>query len=392
VFSRVARRLDASSRPALLSVLFGVVLLAAWLTWFLAARVALYEVSQTARVEAETASHEVDAPVAGRVVKSALALGRLVKAGDLLLELEADRYRLERDAQLTELASLAPQIEALGRELAQQERAVRGEGQVAASAAEEERARGRAAEAMARLKAEEQAQLETLRKSEAVSALETERTSAEALQKRAETEAHAAAIGRLGSEKGLRVASRRADMARLEQEIARLTGMSQVAEARVRLLDQELALRLVRAPIAGRIESVVELQPGSVVDAGARLASIVPTGGLRSVAFYDPATSVGRVREGQRARLRLLGFPWTKYGSVAATVNRVGNEPKDGHIRVELLLAPAPGSRIPLQHGMPAVAEIEVERVSPASLVLDAAGRFLTSSAPPTPAAGASGP
>jgi hypothetical protein len=83
--------------------------------------------------------------------------------------------------------------------------------------------------------------------------------------------------------------------------------MSQVAEARVRLLDQELALRLVRAPVAGRNRvGVVELQPGSVVEAGARLASIVPTGGLRSVAFYDPATSVGRVREGQRARLRLL--------------------------------------------------------------------------------------
>ena len=41
-------------------------------------------------------------------------------------------------------------------------------------------------------------------------------------------------------------------------------------------------------------------------------------------------------------------------------------------------MLPNPGSRIPLQHGMPASAEIEVERVSPASLVLDAAGRFLT--------------
>ena len=98
MFSRVARSLDASSRPALLSALFGVVLLGAWLAWFLGARVALYEISRTARVEVETASHEVDAPVAGRVVKSALALGRLVNAGDLLLELEADRYRLERDA------------------------------------------------------------------------------------------------------------------------------------------------------------------------------------------------------------------------------------------------------------------------------------------------------
>jgi membrane fusion protein (multidrug efflux system) len=171
--------------------------------------------------------------------------------------------------------------------------------------------------------------------------------------------------------------------------VARLEGDRQVADARVRLLDQELTLRQVRAPIAGRIESVVELRPGSVVDAGARLATVVPAGGLRAVAFFDPATSVGRVRSGERARLRLLGFPWTKYGTVPATVAHVGNEPKDGQIRVELLLEPTPGTRIPLQHGLPASAEVEVERVSPASLVLDAAGRFLSKADDRAPDAGA---
>jgi multidrug resistance efflux pump len=380
VFSRVARGLDASSRPALLTALGGLLLLAGWVTWFVAARVSVYEVSKTARVEAETASHEVDAPVAGRVVASSLVLGRNVTAGDVLVELEADRYRLEREAEVTELRALSPQIEALRRELAEEERAVRGEGRVAASAVEEERARQRASEAMAKLKTDERTQLEALRESNAVSALETERTAAEAQQHRAETDAHTAALGRLGGEKGLKQAERRANMARLEQDVARLEGQRQVAEARTRMLDQELSLRVIRAPISGRMESVIDLRPGTVVEAGARLASVVPEGGLRAVAFYDPATSVGRVRSGERARLRLLGFPWTKYGSIPAVVNRVGNEPKDGQIRVELLLAPTPGSRIPLQHGLPATAEVEVERVSPASLVLDAAGRFLTTS------------
>jgi multidrug resistance efflux pump len=329
-------------------------------------------------VEAETASHEVDAPVAGRVVKSDLVLGRAVNAGDLLVELDAERFRLERETVLTELRVVTPQVEALRREVAQEERALQGEGEVAASAAEEERAHRRASQAMARLKQEERTQLEQLQAQRAVSALETERTAVEAQQHVAETEAHAAALGRLGSERGLRQASRRSTIARLEQEVARLDGERQVAEARARLLDQEISLRQIRAPISGHVESVVELRPGSVVDAGTRLASVVPSGGLRAVAFYDPATSVGRVRPGQRARLRLLGFPWTKYGSVPALVNRVGSEPKDGQVRVELLLQPTPGSSIPLQHGLPASAEVEVERVSPASLVLDAAGRFLT--------------
>jgi multidrug resistance efflux pump len=378
VFSRSARALDRSGRPALLTALAGVGLLAAWVAWFVLARVSVYELSRTARVEVETASHDIDAPVAGRVVKSALGLGRAVSAGDVLLELEADRYRLERDAEQTRLRVVGPQIEALRRELVEQQVAVRGEGLVAAASEQEERARQRASEALAKLKAGEQTQLEELRRTQAASALETERTAAEARQFQAESEAHTAAIGRLGSEKGLRLAARRANIARLEQEVARLDGERQVSEARARMLDQEIAIRTVRAPISGRIESVVELRPGSVVEAGARLATIVPSGTLRAVGFYDPANSVGRVRSGQRARLRLHGFPWTKYGSIPASVDRVGNEPKDGTIRVELLLRPDPGTRIPLQHGLPATAEVEVERVSPASLVLDAAGRFLT--------------
>jgi multidrug resistance efflux pump len=340
--------------------------------------VSVYELSRAARLEVETASHEIDAPVEGRVVSSALSLGRQVQVGDLLLELENDRYRLERDAALTTLRVIEPQIEALRRELAEEERAVRGEGRVAAASADEERARQRASEALAKLKTSEGTQLEQLRQSAAASPLEAERTAAEAQQHRAESEAHVAAIGRLGSEKGLRVAERRANIARLEQAVARFEGERQVAEARVKLLEQEIALRQVRAPISGRVESVVDLRPGSVVEPGARLATIVPSGALRAVAFYDPATSVGRVQPGQRARLRLHGFPWTKYGSIPATVDRVGNEPKDGQIRVELVLRPERGSRIPLQHGLPGTAEVEVERVSPAALVLDAAGRFLT--------------
>jgi multidrug resistance efflux pump len=370
--------IDASGRAALLTALMGLALLGAWAIWFVVARVSVYELSRVARVEVETASHEIDAPVAGRVVKSTLGLGRAVSAGDILVELEADRYQLERDAEVTRLRVLGPQIEALRRELAEEEVAVRGEGLVAAASAQEERARQRASEAMARLKAGEEVQLEELRRSQAASVLETERTAAEAQQHRAESEAHAAAVGRLGSEKGLRLAGRRASIARLDQDLARLDGERQVSEARVRLLDQEIALRVVRSPISGRIESVVDLRPGAVVEAGTRLGTVVPSGTLRAVAFYDPSTSVGRVRPGQRARLRLFGFPWTKYGSIPARVERVGNEPKDGNIRVELLLRPDPGNRIPLQHGLPASAEVEVERVSPAALLLDSAGRFLT--------------
>jgi len=90
-----------------------------------------------------------------------------------------------------------------------------------------------------------------------------------------------------------------------------------------------------------------------------------------------PAAAVGRIRPGQPARVRLEGFTWKQYGALAATVADVGNAPNAGRIRVELVLAPGRASPIPLGHGLPGSAEVEVERVSPAVLALRAAGQYL---------------
>src|SRR3954451_22791177 len=144
--------MDVSGRPALVTAVVGVGLLTAWGVWFVAARVSVYELSRTARVEVVAASHEIDAPVAGRVLRGSPALGHEVNAGDVLLELEADRFALERSAELTQLRVLEPQIAALRRELAEEGRGVRGEASLANASAAEERARQRASEAMAKLK------------------------------------------------------------------------------------------------------------------------------------------------------------------------------------------------------------------------------------------------
>jgi membrane fusion protein (multidrug efflux system) len=104
---------------------------------------------------------------------------------------------------------------------------------------------------------------------------------------------------------------------------------------------------------------------------------VVPAGTLRVVAAFLPAVAVGRVQPGQAARLRLDGFPWAQYGSLAATVTSVATEARDGVIRVELGLRSAPPTAMPLQHGLPGTVEVEVDRVSPATLVLRAVGHHL---------------
>ena len=54
-------------------------------------------------------------------------------------------------------------------------------------------------------------------------------------------------------------------------------------------------------------------------------------------------------------------------------------ERADGRVRVELSVEPASVPHVPLQHGLPGTLEIQVERATPAALVLRYAGRLLPS-------------
>ena len=95
------------------------------------------------------------------------------------------------------------------------------------------------------------------------------------------------------------------------------------------------------------------------------------------MAEFTPSAALGRLRPGQSGTLRLQGFPWAQYGTISAKVTHVADEVRDGKIRVELALDPHSHSPIPFQHGLPGSVEVEVERVSPAALILRTAGGML---------------
>jgi hypothetical protein len=97
--------------------------------------------------------------------------------------------------------------------------------------------------------------------------------------------------------------------------------------------------------------------------------SIVPSGEPRVIAEFASTAALGHIRAGQHAHLRLPGF-----GSFPAHVTSVGGQIRDGTVRVELAVDPSPAA-IPVQNGLPATVEVEVESVSPATLLLRAAGR-----------------
>ena len=205
---------------------------------------------------------------------------------------------------------------------------------------------------------------------------ESERAVAEAEQARSSARAAQLERARKSLDLETQLQDRQTAVDGLRRELARVQGMASAAEAAVARLEFDVAQRQIRAPVRGRIADLPQLQVGAWIGEGEVLASVVPSGGLTAVAEFLPADALGHVRAGQAARVRLDGFPWTEFGILDAEVIRVAEEPREGTIRVELSLDATSNNRIPLQHGLPGVIEIEVARVSPATLVLRTAGAW----------------
>ncbi len=377
-FDRTLRSLDTDGfRPSLVAFAVAAALVAVWLVWFLAAELPLYELSESARLEAAAAAHPIASPVLGRIVSSRLELGLEVQAGEVLVELDAEPERLRLEQERRQISTLAAQLEALAGEVTVERRALAAQLDGGRAARDEARARVREAEAVAALAAQEAERIERLLEAGMAAELEALRARAEASRSRSAVEGQRLAVARLERDLGVSVEDRRARIAALEGALAELEGRAAATTTAVARLAHEVDRRQLRAPVAGRVGEMAELRVGAVVDEGERLGAIVPPGGVRIVASFAPATALGRVRPGQPARLRLEGFSWAQFGTVAATVTAVASELERGRIRVELELTPATSTLIPLEHGLPGVVEVEIERVSPAELVLRAAGRRL---------------
>ncbi len=372
--SLLSMRADGSRR-ALLALLGGVLLLGGWLTWFFLARLTVYELSQAARVEVRQAAHTVGAPVGGRIVATHLTLGRQVQAGDVLLELDTTSLHLEREEAKARRVGISAQLGPLREQLAAQEQALAEHQGIAQAKIAEAQARLRESRVTARLASREAAQARRLQERGVFSEIQAAREGSEAQARQSAVEAARRALERIEAEQRSEESLLRAAVAQLSREIAQLEGQQTTETAAIEVLAEQIEARTIRAPIAGRLGESTPLQPGAVVGQGDPLCTIVPPGSLKVVAEFPPASTVGRVRAGQPARVRFDGFPWTQYGSLPATVSGVASEVREGQVRVELRVAPEHRSAIPLQHGLTGQVEVEVERASPAELFLRAAGR-----------------
>ncbi len=376
-FSRTLRALEAeSAHGPLWALLLVSIFLAAWAAWLLIVEVSVYETSKVARLETGRSGHVVQAPVSGQVAASHLGLDRVVGIGEILVELNSSSERLALNVERARHDAREKESTTLLSEISAQEKALQGERQTASAALNEAKSQAEAAVPASRFAEDELARVQSLRKMGMITEVDFLRRRAEAERNRSNERSAALAVNRVGAEMHTRQGDRLARIERLRHELKVMEGQRATSAAEMKRLEFELGRRSVASPIAGKVGQLAVLRPGGFVNAGDVLATVVPQGELHAVAEFTAARALGRIRTGQRARLRLEGFPWGQYGSLPATVGQVASEGRNGVVRVELVVSRDSPLAAQLQSGLGASADVEVEQVSPAVLLMRAVGRL----------------
>jgi multidrug resistance efflux pump len=179
-----------------------------------------------------------------------------------------------------------------------------------------------------------------------------------------------------------------ARIAELQSRQVELEALTQTARRRLEANAAEIERCTVRASTRGKIGSAAAIRVGDVLGQGDSIATVIPAEDVHIAGEFLPSDAVGRIVPGQAAVVRLSGFSWMDHGTLRATVSRVASEPgPDGRVHVELKLSTQRRTSVPLQHGLPGSVEIQVETVTPWTLLARILGASLTQGPAPVLAA-----
>ncbi len=384
-FSRTLRSLD-ERRPSRLGLALTLVVLGAWGTWIRYGSIELYASTTQARLEVVGLPHRVASREAGRIVSLRTDLGREVALGEPLAVLDTSVEEQQLEEARVRVVGLGERAKALRRQIVALEEARASH--LGANASAVERARVEVAQAEAVAVRDEKLGVIAGRLSDEQLLSGSDRLKAESDVVDSRLKVRQARAERVRQSAALRYDDRQeaSKMAELTQRVVDLEADRSASLVQIETARAQIERRTIRAPAAGRLGNITALQVGDVLKAGDVLATVVPGEEIQVVAELPPQDAIGRVLPGQRARVRVAGFSWTQYGMLDAVVKQVASEPHDGTARVELVIRHASASRIPVQHGLPSSVDIEVERVSPWTLLVRSAGSVVTPPAVPAPA------
>lgn len=132
---------------------------------------------------------------------------------------------------------------------------------------------------------------------------------------------------------------------------------------------QRQTLTQLRAPVAGTVQQLAVHTAGGVVTPAQVLLVLVPQDTEVTAEVALENKDIGFVKEGQTAEIKLETFPFTRYGTVSATVTRISADAIQDEKRGALFMATLKlerssldieGKRIALSPGMNLSAEVKI--------------------------------
>jgi hemolysin D len=149
----------------------------------------------------------------------------------------------------------------------------------------------------------------------------------------------------------------------------RAAAQRQVEDAEQKLAKAKLKLDHLRlvSPIDGTVFGLSVSTLGQVLTGGQEAMRIVPEDSALEIEGYVANKDIGFVRAGQKAVVKLESFPFTRYGTVSATITRVARDaiPEPDAKQAEATGAPA--SKAPMFAGSQRTQDL----VFPVTLTLD---------------------
>lgn len=241
----------------------------------------------------------VSAQLRGRIAEVLVRDNAPVKAGDLLLRLDAEEPEArvllaESEVQQAEAAVAAARAALVS--LDAEERVA----EASTRAVETAIATARAQQARTAL---DRDRYDALVREGAVAAREAELARVAAVGAQAEADRSASALTVSRNQAALTRSKRGVQAAALAQAESTLAR----SRAALKLARQDLAHTLVRAPVAG-VVGALQVRPGDYVQPASRLLTLVPMDRLYVVAYFKE-TQVARMQPGQPATVDVDGWP-----------------------------------------------------------------------------------
>ena len=366
--------LKDNSRKVWLLVLSLLLVLSAWLAWFLLFTIPIHKTSLSARLQTTTSPISLVAHRSGYVDTHQIEVGRKVQRQDELLRFVDELEQVEQTTIGLQISQLDEQLEWLAEEIER----FQGEAVGSERLLKLKQDQTKIELTNVRQRTDIQQEIVTnLRSNNVVPRIEVLREQLLLAEMESIIDNLDATGQQYDKERELIRQQNAGQMARLNGQLALQAGDKAHLQQELKMQNRVLEEFSITAPLTGEIAEAIPLIAGAWIAEGTSLGTLLPIGDWQFVAYFEPADAYGHIQEGQSADIQIDGFPWQQYGKLPARVVQVDHEDRARQVRVELSLEDASGASIPLQHGMPATIQVLVERATPWQILLRAVGPFV---------------